>query len=44
MLLLNLNKIRTAQDRFEKVYRPDEFEADVDYRVVAPVSLALSRS
>jgi len=40
MLLLNLNKIRTAQDRFEQVYRPDQFEADEDYRVVEPVSLA----
>ena len=40
MLLLNLNQIRTAQDRFERVYRPDQFEADEDYRVVAPVSLA----
>jgi uncharacterized protein len=40
MLLLNLNKIRTAQDRFEKVYRPDEFEVDDDFRVMTPVSLA----
>ncbi len=40
MLLLNLNQIRTAHDRFEQVYRPDQFEADEDYRVVAPVSLA----
>ena len=40
MLLLNLNQIRTAQDRFEKVYRPDEFEVDDDFRVIAPVSLA----
>ena len=40
MLLLNLNKIRTAQDRFEQVYRPDQFEADEDYRVIEPVSLA----
>jgi uncharacterized protein len=40
MLLLNLNKIRTAQDRFEKVYRPDELQADEDYRVIEPVSLA----
>jgi uncharacterized protein len=40
MLLLNLNKIRTAQDRFEQVYRPDQFEADEDFRVVAPVALA----
>ena len=40
MPLLNLNKIRTAQDRIEQVYRPDQFEADEDYRVVEPVSLA----
>jgi uncharacterized protein len=40
MLLLNLNQIRTAQDRFEQVYRPDQFEPDEDYRVVEPVSLA----
>ena len=40
MLLLNLNKIRTAQDRIEQVYQPDQFEVDEDYRVVAPVSLA----
>ena len=39
MLLLNLNQIRTAQDRFEQVYRPDQFEADEDFRVVAPVAL-----
>ena len=40
MLLLNLNKIRTAHDRIEQVYRVDQFEADEDFRVVAPVSLA----
>lgn len=39
MLLLNLNKIRTAQDRFDQVYRPDQFEEDEDFRVVAPVTL-----
>ena len=40
MLLLNLNKIRTAQDRLEQVYRPDQFDVDEDFRVVEPVSLA----
>jgi DUF177 domain-containing protein len=40
MPLLNLNKIRTAQDRIEQVYPPDQFEADEEFRVVAPVSLA----
>src|SRR5436309_1397372 len=41
MLLLNLKKIRTAQERFERTYQPDEFKADPDaYRIVAPVKLA----
>src|SRR6266536_553440 len=40
MLLLNLNKIRTAQERFEKVYQPEQLGTDEDFRVVAPVSLA----
>ena len=41
MLLLNLNKIRTAQERIRAgLSRPDQFETDEDFRVVAPVSLA----
>jgi DUF177 domain-containing protein len=41
MLLLNLKKIRTAQERFEQVYQPEAFAADPDsYRVIAPVTLA----
>jgi len=40
MLLLNLHKIRTAQERFEKVYQPEQLGTDEDFRVVAPVSLA----
>ncbi len=40
MLLLNLNKIRSAQERFEQVYQPGQFGADPDFTVVAPVSLA----
>ena len=40
MLVLNLNKIRTAQERFEQVYQPGQFSADQDFTVVAPVSLA----
>ena len=40
MLPLSLNQIRTAQDRIERVLRPDQFEPDEDYTVVAPVSLA----
>jgi uncharacterized protein len=40
MLLLNLKKIRTAQERFEQVYQPDAFAANEDFRVVEPVALA----
>jgi uncharacterized protein len=40
MLLLNLNKIRTAQERFERVYEPGQLGTDPDFKVVAPVSLA----
>jgi len=40
MLLLNLTRIRTAQERFEKVYEPGQLGTDPDYRVAAPVSLA----
>jgi DUF177 domain-containing protein len=39
MLSLNLNKIRTAQERFERVYRPDQLTRESDYTVVAPVDL-----
>jgi uncharacterized protein len=39
MLLLNLNKIRTAQERFEQVYTPEQFGANEDFRVVAPITL-----
>ena len=39
MLLLNLSKIRTAQERFEQVYAPDQFGPEEEFRVVAPVSL-----
>jgi DUF177 domain-containing protein len=39
MLSLNLNKIRTAQERYERVYRPDELPAEPDYKIVAPVDL-----
>ena len=44
MLVLNLAKIRTAQERFEQVYTPEQFGADEDYRVVAPISLAFDIS
>ena len=40
MLLLNLSKIRTAQERFERVYTPDQFGPEEEFRVVAPVDLA----
>jgi uncharacterized protein len=40
MLLLNLNKIRTAQERFEQVYTPEQFGQEPDFRVVEPIALA----
>jgi uncharacterized protein len=40
MLSLDLNKIRTAQDRFERVYRPDELPTEEDFRIIEPVLLA----
>jgi uncharacterized protein len=40
MLSLDLNKIRTAQERFERVYKPDQLPAEQDFRIVDPVSLA----
>ena len=40
MLTLDLHKIRTAQDRFERVYSPDQLSRESDYTVVEPVSLA----
>ena len=40
MLSLNLNKIRTAQERFEQVSPPEQFGVEQDFRVVEPISLA----
>ena len=40
MLTLNLSKIRTAQERFERVYSPEQLPKESDYSVVEPVSLA----
>ena len=40
MLSLNLNKIRTAQERFEQVYAPEQFGQEQDLTVVEPISLA----
>lgn len=39
MIALNLTKIRTAQDRFDKVYQPDQLARDEAYTVTAPVAL-----
>jgi uncharacterized protein len=39
MLLLNLNKIRTAHERFDQVYSPEQFGPDDDFRVIAPIVL-----
>ena len=41
MLALNLSKIRTAQERFEQVYAPEQLRGEGDtFEVVAPVRLA----
>ncbi len=40
MLSLNLSKIRTAEERFEQVYRPEQFGREDDFRVAEPISLA----
>ena len=40
MLSLDLNKIRTAQERFERVYQPDQLAREQDFTLVEPVSLA----
>src|SRR5260221_6408788 len=40
MLVLNLDRIRTAEERFERVYSPEQLPTDEDFRVAAPVSLA----
>ena len=41
MLALNLAKIRTPNEHFEQVYRPEVLGGENDvYRIVAPVSLA----
>jgi len=40
-MLLDLSTIRSAHERYEKVYRPEAFAPDDDYRVAAPVALAL---
>jgi uncharacterized protein len=40
MLALDLNKIRTSQERFERVYQPDQLPAEQGFRIVEPMSLA----
>ncbi|HKB11455.1 MAG TPA: DUF177 domain-containing protein [Vicinamibacterales bacterium] len=40
MLALDLNKIRTAHERFARTYAADQLPAEEDFRIVAPVSLA----
>lgn len=42
MLILNLNKIRTAHERFEQVYTPEQFGPEPDFRVVEPITLAFN--
>lgn len=39
-MLLDLGRIGTPLERYEKVYPPEAFAADESFRVVAPVSLA----
>ena len=40
-MLLNLSKIRTAHERYEKVYNPEAFATgDDSFTIVAPVALA----
>src|SRR5215472_8714679 len=39
-MLLDLNRIRSPLERYEKTYQPDAFPVDDSFRVVAPVSLA----
>jgi uncharacterized protein len=40
MLSLDLNRIRTAEERFERVYPPDQLPREQDFTLVDPVSLA----
>ena len=40
MLLLNLRKIRTAQERFEQAYSPEQFGQEEDFTVLEPIALA----
>jgi uncharacterized protein len=39
-MLLDLSKIRTAHEHYDKVYAPEAFKGSSEYRIVQPVSLA----
>ena len=39
-MFLDLSKIRTPHERYEKIYQADAFAADADYTVVSPVRVA----
>ena len=39
-MLLDLSKIRTAHERYEKVYAPGAFTSEAEYRLAEPVALA----
>ena len=39
-MLLDLSKIRTPHERYEKVYAPDAFKGSEEYKIVQPVALA----
>jgi uncharacterized protein len=43
-MLLDLSKIRTAHERYEKTYPADAFKTETEYRIVEPVSLAFDIS
>ena len=38
-MLLNLNRIRTAHERFDKTFPPEAFGAADDYKIAGPVKL-----
>jgi uncharacterized protein len=40
MISLNLKTIRSPHERFERVYGPEQFGPDEDFRVATPVTLA----
>ena len=39
-MLLHLNRIRTAHERYERVYDPGAFATEHDFTIAAPVALA----